>query len=161
MWVRHLSSPRAGRVVLLMLGLLQWSCSAAFWEGFGQGMASAGNPGASAPALGATKVMIFGGQGHATYLGCLSCPQYAPDSVFNAYGQHGSQYQTSSIFSAYGEFGSKYSTYSACNPYATDPPVIVDGNGHFYGRLTVNAYHPQVTTSERWRAWIAGVCASH
>jgi len=170
MWVPDLPSTRAaGRMIALVCGLLQCGCSAAFWQGFGEGLASAGgptgggggNPAATVPALAGTKLMIFGGEGHATYLGCLSCSQYVADSVFNTYGSHGSQYQAASIFNAYGSFGSKYSTHSACNPYATDPPVIVDGNGNFYGRLTVNAYHPQVTSNAQWRAWIAGVCAGH
>lgn len=102
--------------------------------------------------------MIFGGEGHKTYLGCLSCSQYATDSVFNEYGSYGSRYSATSLLNAYSEFGSKYSTYSACNPYAADPPVIVDGAGNFYGRLTVNQYHPQVTRNSRFVAWIAGVC---
>jgi hypothetical protein len=59
-----------------------------------------------------------------------------------------------------GEFGSKYSMYSACNPYAVDPPVIVDGNGQFYGRLTLNRYHPQATNNSTLLGWLAAVCES-
>jgi len=105
--------------------------------------------------------MLFGGEDHKVYLGCLSCNEYASDSVLNRYGDHGSRYSDTSIFNKYGDYGSRYSSYSACNPYASDPPVIVDEEGGFYGRLTVNKYHPQRTRSEGLNAWIAGVCIDH
>jgi len=54
-----------------------------------------------------------------------------------------------SIFNPYSQFGSRYSAYSACNPYATDPPVIVDENGNYYGRLTVNTYYGDGTRDGR------------
>ena len=63
-----------------------------------------------------------------------------------------------SIANHYSEYGSRYSMYGACNPYATDPPVIVDGNGSFYGRLTLNGYHAQRTGDTRLLAWLAAVC---
>ena len=109
---------------------------------------------------GGHKIMLFGGQDHKTYLGCLSCSKFAADSVLNKYGTHGSPYQSESIFNKYGDYGSKYSDSSACNPYASDPPVIVDEAGNYYGRLTVNKYDNS-TKSESLRAWIAGVCADH
>ncbi len=102
--------------------------------------------------------MLFGGEGHRTYLGCLNCSRFDTDSVFNKYGEHGSRYSTPSIFNKYGEFGSRYSDTSVCNPYATDPPVIVDHNGQFYGRLTVNRYHPQRTRSEQLRMFVNATC---
>lgn len=71
------------------------------------------------------KLMIFGGEGHKTYLGCLSCSEYATDSVFNQYGNYGSRYAIDSVWNHYSDFGSRYSNYGACNPYANDPPVIV------------------------------------
>lgn len=61
---------------------------------------------------------------------------------------------TDSIFNRYGEYGSQYSTYSACSPYASDPPVIVDGAGNFYGRLTINAYNPQRTRDSSIIQWL-------
>jgi hypothetical protein len=106
------------------------------------------------------KVMIFGGEGHKIYLGCLSCTEYASDSILNEYGSHGSPYQSESIFNPYGRYGSKYDNYSACNPFASDPPVIVDDDGNYYGRLTVNKFKDP-TKSQTVRAWLAGVCADH
>jgi hypothetical protein len=98
--------------------------------------AGAGAAGASAPHS-LAKLMIFGGQDHKIYLGCLSCNEYAPDSVFNSYGNNGSPYSAQSVWNHYSEFGSPYSIYGACNPYASDPPVIVDQNGNYYGRLVL------------------------
>jgi hypothetical protein len=105
-------------------------------------------------------MMIFGGPDHKTYLGCLTCSKYENDSILNRYGQHGSPYSGESIWNRYGEFGSRYSTYGACNPYATDPPVIVDSNGTYYGRLTLNLYHPEIGVGRRLHDWLAQtVCA--
>ena len=104
------------------------------------------------------KMMIFGGEGHKTYLGCLNCSEYGADSVRNQYGAHGSPYSAESIFNHYSQYGSLYSAESACNEYANDPPVIVDGTGRFYGRLTLNRYHPQLGTGASYMGWLAAVC---
>src|ERR1700686_673004 len=50
------------------------------------------------------KLMIFGGIDHKSYLGCLSCNEYASDSVFNSYGSNGSAYSGQSIWNHYSEF---------------------------------------------------------
>lgn len=104
------------------------------------------------------KLMLFGGQDHKTYLGCLNCGQYAFDSVSNSYGNFGSTYSLSSIFNSYSEFGSAYSMYSACNPYASDPPVIVDQAGDFYGRLTMNTFNSQRTRDDGTNRWLEALC---
>lgn len=119
---------------------------------------------AQGPALGApvyapsSKLMLFGGDGHRTFLGCVNCSEYDPDSIFNEYGTFGSPYSATSIRNTYGEFGSPYSLYSACNPYASDPPVIVDSQGNFYGRLTVNEFHVERTHNQRLLGWLGAVC---
>jgi hypothetical protein len=127
------------------------ACAPAFWQGVSEGLAS------TAPAA-TTKLMIFGGQGHKTYLGCLSCSQFDTESIFNEYGTYGSAYSAQSVRNAYSQFGSQYSATSACNPYASDPPVIVDGNGRYYGRLTVNVSRSDAPRSQELRAWLAAVC---
>lgn len=104
------------------------------------------------------KLMIFGGPEHGVYLGCLNCSQYDPDSVYNEHGSYGSSYSLNSIFNAYGEYGSRYSNESACNPYASDPPVIVDPYGRFYGRLTLNLYHPEANDNTSLLEWLVSVC---
>lgn len=106
---------------------------------------------------GQPELLLFGGAGHKTFLGCLTCSEYANDSVLNEYGQHGSKYRSESIFNEYGSFGSAYSSFSACSEYASDPPVIVDRSGKYYGRLTINQYRDQ-TRLENVVPWLAGVC---
>jgi len=128
---------------------------AGFAEGFAAGaVGSDGNPSHANP-----KIMIFGGPGHDVYLGCLSCSEYASDSVLNRYGTFGSAYSGTSIHNRYGQYGSLYSGYSPCNPYATTPPVVVDENGTFHGRLTLNQYHHQAIRDTRTVAWLRSVCA--
>jgi hypothetical protein len=127
-------------------------CSAATWQGVAQGLAAA-----SPTAAPAAKLMVFGGADHKT-LGCVNCNEYASDSIFNSYGTHGSKYAVDSVSNHYSHFGSAYSTEGACSPYASDPPVVVDGNGQFYGRLTLNQYHPQRINDSRLLAWLAAIC---
>jgi len=100
------------------------------------------------------KLMLFGGEDHKTYLGCLNCSKYATDSVFNEFRSAGNRYSTESIWNKYGEFGSPYSTYSVCNAYVTDPPVIVDHEGNYYGRLTLNQYHVEIASGRQYMAWL-------
>lgn len=107
------------------------------------------------------KTMIFGGPDHRTYLGCLSCSQEAPDSVFNEYGRNGRRDSPDSIWNQYGQYGSPYSSFSACNEYATDPPVIVDQNGKAYGRVTVNQYASDLGAGAQLYQWLVStVCAN-
>ena len=46
------------------------------------------------------------------------------------------------------------SSYSACNPRASCPPVIVDQDGGFHGRLTVNRRPDEATWNEGWVIWL-------
>src|SRR6266480_2158153 len=94
-------------------------CNSAFMQGVADGLAAAPSPTPTG-----VKLMVFGGPGHKTYLGCLSCSSYSSESLFNSYGTYGSAYSATSILNAYSEYGSLYGGYSACNPYASDPPVI-------------------------------------
>lgn len=149
---RHLTT----LFVLFALGILLFtsnSCSPAARQRIGAA-ASGAAAGAARSQAQSNKLMIFGGEDHKTYLGCLNCNEYASDSVFNSYGSHGSAYSTESIWNHYSDFGSPYSIHSACNPYASDPPVIVDQNGTYYGRLTVNEYHPQRAAGANYYAWL-------
>jgi hypothetical protein len=83
---------------------------------------------------------LYGGENHDVYLGCLNCDKYNSSSIWNAYGTYGSKYNSNSIWNAYGTYGSKYNSYSPWNAYSSDPPVVVDKEGNFYGYFTVNAY---------------------
>lgn len=90
-------------------------------------------------------LLLFGGEGHKTFLGCLNCNQYNAGSICNKYGQQGSKYNNDSIWNKYGSYGSRYSNHSPWNTYASEPPVIVDKDGNFYGYLTANQYNPKRT----------------
>ena len=90
-------------------------------------------------------LLLFGGQGHKTFLGCLNCGKYDSGSVCNKYGQQGSKYNTDSIWNKYGTYGSRYSNDSPWNRYASEPPAIVDKEGNFFGYLTANQYNPKRT----------------
>jgi hypothetical protein len=119
------------------------------------GRAVAGSLSQSQPA----KLMVFGGPGHKVYLGCLSCSQLAQDSIFNPVGPHGSNVSYESIWNRVSQYGSPVSPYSACNPVATDPPVIVDQNGQAYGRLTLSPVNPGIGLGGRFHDWLASaVC---
>jgi hypothetical protein len=104
-----------------------------------------------------TKLLIFGGTGHKTFLGCLSCNEFDSDSIFNNYGSFGGAYADTSIRNHYSEYGSPYSDNSACNRYASNPPVIVDGSGKAYGRLTLNQFEDQVK-DPNVVAWLSATC---
>ena len=147
--------PGVIQAVAVLACFLLSGCSAPFWQGVAQGMAAAGSSSAS-PSSG--KLMIFGGENHDVYLGCLNCSEYATDSVFNEYGSYGSAYSATSIYKTYGQYGSAYSSLSPCNPYAANPPVVVEDNGTFYGYLTVNEYKSGVIPDATIRAWLKGVC---
>jgi hypothetical protein len=146
--------------VILVGGSIQ-GCAPEFWNGFAQGLANSQRSsiaaGGTSGGSGSHKLMVFGGPGHGTYLGCLNCSEYANDSVFNEYGPHGSAYASASVFNQYSQFGGLYGAYSPCNPHASDPPVIVDENGAFYGRLTVNEFHSQATHNTDIQAWLERV----
>ena len=111
---------RSALVALLMpIASIAAACSPAAVQALGAGLAAAG------PAANATQgptLLVFGGQGHKTFLGCF-CGQYETGSLFNQYSAYGSTYSATSIFNHYSEYGSLYSTYSACAAYAADPPV--------------------------------------
>ena len=104
-------------------------------------------------------LLIFGGRNHDVFLGCLTCSEFAASSVFNDFGQHGSPYGASSIRNEFSQYGSPYSHLSACNPYASNPPVIVDRNGRYYGELTMNQYSATRTRLTAALQWLAAVCA--
>ncbi len=146
-------------VVSVLLVSVSAGCSAAFWEGFNEGLAGAqGTTSAGNAYASSSKLMLFGGLGHETYLGCISCSEHTSDSVFNEYSEFGNEYSSSSIYNRYSQFGSRYDNYSACNPYASDPPVVVGEDGTYYGRLTVNTYNSDRFGDSNLQAWLDLMC---
>jgi len=93
----------------------------------------------------ATELLLFGGRDHDVFLACLNCSRYDSGSVCNRYSENGSRYGDKSIWNRYGDFGSRYSEFSPWNRYASNPPVIVDRDGNFYGYFTANRFRDKRT----------------
>lgn len=111
------------------------------------------------PALAqAEEILVFGGDDHKTFLGCLNCSQYDPDSINNPYGLHGSPSSAESIFNSHGKYGSRQSNTSVCNRNAGQPPVLVTRDGSYYGRLTLNRHHHQAAKGPELLAWLTAIC---
>ena len=104
-------------------------------------------PSAAASSGAAGRLLVFGGRDHKVFLGCF-CDPTDVDSVFNRSGSHG-QFSTDSLWNRFSEYSSTFSSYSVCNPYASDPPVVVDSRGAFYGRLTINMFGDKAIADER------------
>ena len=96
----------------------------------------------------AEALLLFGGKNHDEFIGCLNCGKYDDGSVCNKYGDYGSKYSDKSIWNKYGDYGSKYSDKSPWNKYASNPPVIVDKDGGFYGYFAAGKYQNKRTKIE-------------
>ncbi|WP_146002711.1 hypothetical protein [Telmatospirillum siberiense] len=84
------------------------------------------------------RMQIYAGPLHREYLGCLNCDRYDVNSVWNGYGPYGwdNGYAGASHFAVY---RAPHGRYSACDPFAADPPILLDTSGKDYGRLNVSA----------------------
>jgi len=92
------------------------------------------------------ELLLFGREDHKTFLGCLNCSRFASESICNRFGDHGSRFSDKSIWNRFGDYGSRFSSYSPWSRFASDPPVLVDADGKFYGYFTANRSHTQRTT---------------
>jgi len=100
-----------------------------------------------------TALLLFGGDDHKTFLGCLNCGRYDSSSVWNPYGQFGSPYNSESIWNRYGTWGSPYNPASPWNKYSLSAPVVVDNDGNFYGYFSANPYINK-RTKITWLVWL-------
>lgn len=110
--------------------------------------------GISSTAYAEKKIMLFGGASHDVYLGCFNCSDMASDSIHNNIGMYGSDISSTSIFNDISQYGSDISQYSPCNDIASNPPVLVDEDGGFYGYLTLNDIKPKAITDADILAWL-------
>jgi hypothetical protein len=98
---------------------------------------------------GDTKLMLFAGNNNKVYLGCINCDASEWDSVVSEVGPKGKsstgRYSEESIWNRFGPFGSRLSNTSPWSTFASDPPIIVDQDGNYYGRFTLNKFHPERT----------------
>lgn len=90
-----------------------------------------------ASAQGPPEILIFGGDDHKAFLGCLNCSQFSSNSIWNEFSQYG-WYNGFATWNPFGPNKNPYGSNSACNDFAPDPPVLVDRAGNYYGRLTIN-----------------------
>lgn len=81
---------------------------------------------------------IYGGQNHDVYLGCLNCNDIDANSIWNEIGKYGNNISSTSIWNDISKYGSDISSYSPWNDIASNPPVILDKDGGFYGYFTTN-----------------------
>lgn len=90
-------------------------------------------------AFAAPFLLLFGGRDHRTFLGCLNCSAIDSGSVCNTIGDYGSTISDKSIWNSISDYGSTISDTSPWNTIADTPPVIVDKQGKYYGKFTVNS----------------------
>jgi hypothetical protein len=98
-------------------------------------------------------LLLFGGQGHKTFLGCLNCVETSDVSVCNELGKYGSELEQNSIWNELGTFGSELSPQSPWNELSSDAPIIVDRDGKSYGYFSVNSLHHDRTRI----AWLLSI----
>jgi len=84
-------------------------------------------------------ILIFGGDEHDVFLGCLNCAETDPNSVWNESSKFG-WVNNYGVWNEYGQYGGKYGSHSACNEYTSNPPILVDREGNSYGYLGINPY---------------------
>ena len=83
---------------------------------------------------------VWGGPNHAVFLGCWSCNEFAPDSVFNQFGRYGGRFSQTSIWNHFSQYGSEFNTNGACNQFATNPPILVNTSTNRFTELTLNQF---------------------
>ncbi len=152
-YIEYFGNQATGYLILGLLCTVFFAgCNRAAWQAAAQGAGAASTP--PTP----TALLVFGGQNHKTFLGCLNCSEMSQSSIFNTFSYGSSYGQT--IFNHYSNYGSAYSTWSVCNLYATDPPVILDSVGHYYGRLTLNQYHAEIAAGRNYVEWLKEMVCS-
>ena len=106
-------------------------------------------------------VLVYGGERHNVFLGCLNCQPSDRDSIDNQNGEHGSRTGEYSIRNPQGKYGDKLiSDFSPCNRSAKYPPMITDKDGHQYGTLTLNSSDPDQRFHIAIDSWLRNeVCA--
>ena len=84
-------------------------------------------------------ILIFGGNNNKEFLGCLTCNEMASNSVWNEMSTYGWE-NGFGKWNSFSQYKNPFSSYSACNDFAQNGPVLVDREGNFYGRLTINEF---------------------
>ena len=94
----------------------------------------------NSPSVLAQELLLFGGDKHDQYLGCLKCSDMRSDSICNGFGSYGNEFGSNMWNEFSSPYGNEFSTSSPWNEFSTSGsvPVLVDRNGNFYGYFTIN-----------------------
>lgn len=111
-----------------------------------------GKVSSSGPALSRQSTQSYLEASDGTFLGKLTPNEYDIKSIFNEYGNYGSEYSPTSIFNEYGSYGGEYSNLSPFNEYTNTPPKIIV-NGEFFAYLTINSYVEPRIDPKRIKQW--------
>lgn len=87
-----------------------------------------------------TELYIYGGKNSKVFLGKLNASKFDSESIWNTYGNYGNKYNSNCIWNAYGEYGNSYNANCPFNKYGSNPPILLDKQGNFYGYFTANKY---------------------
>ncbi len=105
------------------------------------------------------ELRVYGERDHDVFLGCLNCSEISQESMKNPISIYGAAISPKSLFNRLSLYRNSFSSQSACNKLATDPPVVVDAQGHYYGLLTLNPLNPKRTQYRAIAGWLDALCA--
>ena len=91
----------------------------------------------------AQRLLIWGGENHRTFLGCLNGSPMDSESIWNSFGDYGNHFNSNCIWNSFGDYGNPFSSYSPWNEFTTTPPGVYDAKGNFYGYHTRNKSLPK------------------
>lgn len=103
--------------------------------------------------------VVLGGPDHDVFLGCLSsCFQEDSEYIFAQMMPYGRFTGPHSIANQHSPYGTPHGPYSACDPAASNPPILVDEKGNVAGAVTLNAAIPGRIQNEWVIAQIEHLC---
>jgi hypothetical protein len=114
-------------------------------------------------AVGATRpdaLLIFGGPGHKTFIGCICDGEQSIALEGGTYGPQGFNPDNASLWSPFGLFHDRFGDYSACARFVKDPPIVVTPDGRPICRLTIDLTNPFQCKAPSLLEWLSqGPCA--
>lgn len=128
--------------------------------GYAAGGVAQALSGMNAPVVYGEHLLLFGDENQKTFYGCITCPATDATSLNNPYGTYGNKMSGTSVLNPYAMIRNPYSTTSMCNKMATNPPIVVDGNGQYYGEATLNTTRPGRAKAPYLQRWVTATCAT-
>ena len=125
------------RLFLLFISVISLICCGKDYVNGEQQVASPG-----------TELYIYGGEDNNVFLGILNATKYDSESIWNIYGKYGNKYDSNCIWNQFGKYGNTYNSYCPFNKYGSNPPVLLDKKGNFYGYFTANKYASKRANSQ-------------